>query len=157
MDNNERIQQITEDYFNLSFSNTKFGIITTRLKIKEVNIKVKEDNTIELIKTNNIFNVSTEEIYGYNLNSKLYKRYCQIIVADNIAYIKNLQPNRYCCDSLKKSFSICSQHGLLCPDYYIRYDSRDYFIRAINATYRIDYCPYCGEYLYKNYEQEIGY
>jgi hypothetical protein len=152
----ERIQQITEDYFNLFFDNTKLGVITTRGKIREHILEHIDYSTFNIKETNNLYELEDKG----KIFKKFYKRYCQFKVDENnTAYIKNLQPNKYCCADLKKSFSICSQHGLLCPDYYIRHDGRDYFINAINATYKISFCPYCGEYLYnksdKNYEQEI--
>ena len=132
-------------YFESIFKDTKFGIITSKGKIKEIILDSKSGHDYNLIETNNLYELEDEN----KLSKKFYKKYCQfILLEDSIAYIKNIQPLKYCCDSLKKSFSICSQHSLLCPDYYIRYDGRDYFIRAINATYKIDYCPYCGKYLY---------
>jgi len=142
--NLKRIQKIVNNYANLQSEETIFGIITSENKVKSVIMNPTKEG-FSFIETYSIF-----ELEDTNKIFKIFdKKYCQFTLSDSkLARIINIEPLKYCCDSLKKSFSICSQHGLLCPDYYIRYDSRDYFIRAINATYKIDYCPYCGKYLY---------
>lgn len=63
-------------------------------------------------------------------------------VPDNLPW-----SDRICCEDMRRHMTLnssCEQHGYNCPDRGIDYFSESYHIRAPNANYSINYCPWCG-------------
>lgn len=61
-----------------------------------------------------------------------------------------------CCEDMKQHIqqnSTCAQHGYSCPDRGITLcRDGEYLLRAPNAEYRINFCPFCGAKL-----KEVGF
>jgi hypothetical protein len=68
---------------------------------------------------------------------------------------------RACCESMSRQLNtICTQHGLDCPDWVVRVN-REYrnipcrlLLRAPNASYSFKYCPWCGKEIPKAGDKE---
>lgn len=62
-------------------------------------------------------------------------------------------PTTFCCNFMKTQLvtisEICEQHGWNCPDRVVSINSLgEYSLRAINAFYVLNYCPFCGKKLH---------
>lgn len=74
------------------------------------------------------------------------------IHGDDLSRMTTEQRNviKFCCATLKQQiFNKCSQHGYDCPDNLIQIGvgAKEKFFwcgEAGNASYRIEYCPFCG-------------
>lgn len=70
-------------------------------------------------------------------------------------YVDNVRPSKFCCDGLKNQFKFCETHGMNCPDNFVTANAEgELYIKAVNATYGLIFCPFCGVQHDKDYKKE---
>jgi len=110
------------------------GIITSHKKFRPIDfvnskiVKLNEFYKIQNIKENDLFKGQ----YAHG-----------IVINPNEIYLWNVQPREYCCEMMKDQFSLCTSHGLNCPDHFIFYSNGRYYVEA-NGSRAISRCPFCG-------------
>ena len=117
------------------------GIITSKHKFQPIDFEYSKVYEGWVIKKLQQFYKITNDV---NKNTFFKGQFAHGILLENgEIYLLNFQPRKYCCNLMKRQFSVCSNHGLNCPDYFIKYNGR-YFLEA-NGNYAIDHCPFCGK------------
>lgn len=62
----------------------------------------------------------------------------------------------FCCETMKQQLTeYCTQHGYSCPDWVVSLDSEGkIYLKAENACYVLDFCPWCGRENHHRYPVE---
>jgi hypothetical protein len=122
-----------------------FGKITTKNKFKVFRKEQSKEKAPDFIwvPTDFILNISNENglenlYYGMSVYGVYFED-------DNSIYIQQTVPKKFNCECIKQQFTFCDCHTIKCPDYFIQYDLEgDFIVHANNASYKIEYCPFCG-------------
>jgi len=145
--------------------------VKTEIDKMQLDISIPAEVTVE-ITTKKKGRILTTDFYHKDLKGKIlpiaselhkYIHYKQLIAfrvypGENILkYWDNGVPKNVCCNKMRDQFTFCSNHGLNCPDYFIRCrPTGEFQIHADNRTYAISNCPFCGKPVNQTEEQRQG-